>query len=77
MPQEIQLFGDKQIRTYWDDEEEKYYFCIIDIVDVLTDSKNPSDYFKKVRKRDPELDAFLRGTNCPPPSICFLRWQTA
>lgn len=66
MPQEIQLFGDKQIRTYWDDEEEKYYFCIIDIVDVLTDSKNPSDYFKKVRKRDPELDAFLRGTNCPP-----------
>lgn len=66
MPHEIQLFGDKQIRTYWDDEEEKYYFCIIDIVDVLTDSKNPSDYFKKVRKRDPELDAFLRGTNCPP-----------
>lgn len=66
MPHEIQLLGDKQIRTYWDDEEEKYYFCIIDIVDVLTDSKNPSDYFKKVRKRDPELDAFLRGTNCPP-----------
>ena len=66
MPQEIQLFGDKQIRTYWDDEEERYYFCIIDVVEALTDSKDPSDYFKKLRKRDPELDAFVRGTNCPP-----------
>lgn len=66
MPQEIQLFGDKQIRTYWDDDEERYYFCIIDVVEALTESKNPSEYFKKLRKRDPELDAFVRGTNCPP-----------
>ena len=66
MPQEIQLFAGRQIRTYWDNNEEKYYFCIIDAVEALTDSKDPAEYFKKLRKRDPELDAFVRGTNCPP-----------
>ena len=35
--------------------------------DKLTDSKDPAGYFKKLRQRDPELDAFVRGTNCPPP----------
>ena len=33
---------------------------------ALTDSKEPADHFKKLRKRDPELDAFVRGTSCPP-----------
>ena len=65
MPQEIQLFAGRQIRTYWDDSEEKYYFCIIDSIEALTDSKDPAGYFKKLRQRDPELDAFVRGTNCP------------
>lgn len=71
MPQEIQLFAGRQIRTYWNDDEEKYYFCIIDAVEALTDSKDPAGYFKKLRKRDPELDAFVRGTNCPPPTNSF------
>ena len=66
MPQEIQLFAGRQIRTYWNDNEEKYYFCIIDAVEALTDSKDPAGYFKKLRKRDSELDAFVRGTICPP-----------
>ena len=66
MPQEVQLFAGRQIRTYWDDAEEKYYFCIIDSIEALTDSKDPAGYFKKLRQRDPELDAFVRGTNCPP-----------
>lgn len=66
MSQEIQQFAGKQIRTYWNDDEEKYYFCIIDVVEALTDSKDPADYFKKLRKRDSELDTFVRGTNCPP-----------
>lgn len=66
MPQEIQLFAGRQIRTYWDDTEEKYYFCIIDSIEALTDSKDPAGYFKKLRQRDSELDAFVRGTNCPP-----------
>ena len=64
--QELKIFEEKQIRTVWDEVQEKWYFCINDIVAVLTDSKDPADYFKKVRKRDPELDSFVRGTICTP-----------
>ena len=53
--QEIQLFEAHKVRTVWDDQEEKWYFCVIDVVEVLTDSVNPADYIKKIRKRDPEL----------------------
>lgn len=64
--QELRVFDEKLIRTIWDEEQEKWYFCINDIISVLTDCKDPSDYFKKIRKRDPELDSFVRGTICPP-----------
>ena len=60
----IKLFEEKRVRTVWDDQQEKWYFSVIDVVAVLTDSVNPTDYFKKMRKRDPELAAFV-GTNCP------------
>ena len=63
--QELKIFEEKQIRTVWDEVQEKWYFCINDIVAALTDSKDPADYFKKVRKRDSELDSFVRGTICP------------
>ena len=53
--QEIQLFEDKKVRTVWDSETEQWYFCVVDVVEVLTDSKNPSDYIKKMKKRDPSL----------------------
>ena len=65
MPQEIQLFAGKQIRTYWDDNEEKYYFCIIDVVEALTDSNDPKQYIKSMRQRDPELNS-VWGTICTP-----------
>ena len=52
------------MRTVWDDQQEKWYFSVVDVVAVLTDSANPTDYLKKMRKRDPELAAFV-GTNCP------------
>ena len=64
--QELRVFDEKLIRTIWDEEQEKWYFCINDIISVLTDCKDPSDYFKKIRKRDHELDSFVRGTICPP-----------
>lgn len=66
MPNEsiIKLFEGKQVRVLWNEEEEKYYFSVVDIVQVLTDSANPTDYLKKMRKRDEELGFFL-GTNCP------------
>lgn len=62
----IQVFEQKKVRSIWDDKREEWYFCINDVVEVLTDSKDPAEYFKKMRRRDPELDSFVRGTNCPP-----------
>ena len=53
--QAIQLFEDRKVRTVWDDEQEKWYFCIVDVVESLTDSVNPTDYIKKMKRRDPEL----------------------
>ena len=51
----IKLFEEKRVRTVWDDQQEKWYFSIVDVVEVLTDSANPTDYLKKMRKRDPPL----------------------
>ena len=51
----IQLFEEKKVRALWDDEAEKWYFSVIDVVAVLTESANPTDYIKKMRKRDPML----------------------
>lgn len=53
--QEIKIFEDKKVRTVWDSETEQWYFCVVDVVEVLTDSKNPTDYIKKMKKRDPSL----------------------
>ena len=53
--------------------QEKWYFCINDVIAALTDSKDPAEYFKKIRRRDSELDDFVRGTNCPPPTNSLLR----
>ena len=60
----IKLFQDKKIRSAWNDEEEQWYFSVVDVVEALTDSVNPTDYLKKIRKRDEALGSFL-GTNCP------------
>ena len=51
----IQLFEEKKVRALWDDVAEKWYFSVIDVVAVLTESANPTDYIKKMRKRDPML----------------------
>jgi hypothetical protein len=51
----IKLFESKQIRTVWNQEDEKWYFVVLDVIQVLTDTPNPSDYIKKMRKRDVEL----------------------
>ena len=47
----IQLFEDKRIRTAWDKENEEWYFSIVDAVSVLTDSKNPQAYWRKLKQR--------------------------
>ena len=53
----IQLFEGKKVRIAWDAEQEKYYFAVADIVQVLTDTVNPRDYIKKMLRRDPELNS--------------------
>jgi hypothetical protein len=60
----IILFEDKRVRRVWNDVEGKWYFSIDDVMSVLTGSANVKDYIKKLRKRDPELNAYW-GTNCP------------
>lgn len=62
--EKVQIFQDKKVRTHWDAEKEEWYFSVVDVVKVLTDSANPTDYLKKMRKRDSELATFM-GTNCP------------
>lgn len=42
----IKFFNEKQIRTSWDEEQEKWYFSIIDVVGVLTESENPQIYWR-------------------------------
>ncbi|MBK9257303.1 MAG: Bro-N domain-containing protein [Saprospiraceae bacterium] len=62
--QNIVLFENRQVRRYYDSENEIWYFSVVDIVEALTESVNPTDYLKKLRKRDTELGAYI-GTNCP------------
>ena len=62
--EQIQLFETKKVRKKRDDEKEEWFFSVVDVVEVLTDSANPTDYLKKMRKREPELGIYM-GTNCP------------
>ncbi len=48
----IKLFQDKKIRSAWNDEEEQWYFSVVDVVESLTDSPNPRQYWRKMKDRD-------------------------
>ena len=47
----VQLFEDKKVRTAWDDEREEWYFSIVDVCGVLTESKDPQAYWRKLKQR--------------------------
>lgn len=47
----IKLFGDDKIRAIWDDEQEKWFFSVVDVVAVLTESPNPQTYWRVLKKR--------------------------
>jgi hypothetical protein len=47
----IKLFETKKVRTHWDEEQEKWYFSIVDVIAVLTDSINPQAYWRKLKER--------------------------
>lgn len=61
--QSIQIFEESKVRTVWDDEREEWFFSVVDVVAVLTDSVDPKQYIKKMKARDPELKANW-GTIC-------------
>ena len=61
--QTIQLFEDRKVRTAWDDETEKWYFSIVDVCEVLTDSKDPQAYWRKLKQRLKE-EGNETVTNC-------------
>ena len=48
---QIQLFNEKKVRTVWDSEKEEWYFSVVDVVEVLTDSTDPSAYWRKLKQR--------------------------
>ena len=59
----IKLFNDKQIRTIWDDKQEKWYFSIVDVVEILTYSPNPRKYWSVLKSRLKKEGSQLT-TNC-------------
>lgn len=64
MDNEIKLFEGKQMRSAWDNEKEEWYFSVVDVVAVLTDSKNPRDYWYRVKRRMSEEEKSELSTFC-------------
>ena len=60
----IKLFESKQIRAVWNESDQKWYFSVQDVVQLLTDTPDVKDYIKKMKKRDAELNSNW-GTICP------------
>lgn len=64
MDNEIKIFDGNQIRSIWDNDKEEWYFSVIDIIGVLTDSKNPRDYWYRVKKRMSKEEKSELSTVC-------------
>ena len=60
----IKLFESRKIRTQWDVTEEQWYFSVIDVVEVLTESVNPRDYWFKMKIRVNSDDGIELSTIC-------------
>ena len=63
MENKIKLFENKVVRSHWDAEQEEWYFSVVDVIEVLTESKDAKQYLKKMRSRDLELNSNW-GTIC-------------
>ena len=59
----VQLFEDQPIRTAWDEENEEWYFSVVDVIRVLTDSQSPTAYWRKLKQRLKE-EGNETVTNC-------------
>ena len=60
----IQLFDNGKIRSVWDSEEQKWYFSVVDVIAILTESANPRDYWFKMKKRVHSEDGIELSTIC-------------
>ena len=59
----IKLFQTKHVRTYWDSKDEKWFFAIVDVIEILAESTKPRDYWYRLKKRERERGIEL-STNC-------------
>jgi len=59
----IKLFQTQRVRTYWDEEEKKWYFAIVDVIEILTGSIKPRDYWYRLKKRE-KGNGIELSTNC-------------
>jgi hypothetical protein len=64
----IQLFQQQAVRTFWDEQQEKWYFSVQDVVQILSESVDVKQYIKKMRSRDTELSNNW-GTICTPVTM--------
>jgi len=61
---DVKLFESKKVRTYWDEKASSWFFSVIDVVKILTDSANPRDYWFKMKLRVKNSDGFDLSTAC-------------
>lgn len=61
---QIKLFEEKTVRSVWNEEEQQWYFSVIDVVEILTESVNPRDYWFKMKKRVHSEDGIELSTSC-------------
>lgn len=61
---QIKLFEEKTVRSVWNEEEQQWYFSVIDVVEILTESVNPRDYWFKMKKRVHSEDGIELSTLC-------------
>lgn len=61
---QIKLFEEKKVRSIWDEQDQQWYFSVIDVVEVLTESVNPRDYWFKMKKRVHSEDGIELSTIC-------------
>lgn len=64
MKNEVRLFEQQKVRTHWDEKEQKWYFSVIDVIAILTDSVNPRDYWFKMKIRVKTEDGLELSTVC-------------
>src|SRR3989339_70209 len=60
----LAIFDGKKIRRVWDKNEEKWFFSVVDVIEALTDSINPRDYWFKMKIRVKSEDGAELSTNC-------------